>query len=82
MLNIETPEIICKATEHIKEMIEYVEKLIENGYAYETSTAIYFDISKLDKYPILSNLNIENQKAGARIEVDPENEILKTLHYG
>ena len=72
LLNIETPEIICKATEHIKEMIEYVEKLIENGYAYETSTAIYFDISKLDKYPILSNLNIENQKAGARIEVDPE----------
>lgn len=41
LLNIETPEIICKATEHIKEMIEYVEKLIENGYAYETSTAIY-----------------------------------------
>ena len=37
-------------------------KLIENGYAYETSTAIYFDISKLDKYPILSNLDVENKK--------------------
>ena len=71
-LNIETPEIICKATEHIKEMLEYVEKLVENGYAYETSTAIYFDISKLDKYPILSNLDVENQKAGARVEVDTE----------
>ena len=71
-LNIETPEIVCKATEHIKEMLEYVEKLMENGYAYETSTAIYFDISKLDKYPILSNLDVENQKAGARVEVDPE----------
>ena len=71
-LNIETPEVVCKATEHIKEMIEYVQKLIDNGYAYETSTAIYFDISKLDKYPILSNLNLEEQKAGARVEVDPE----------
>ena len=71
-LNIETPEIVCKATEHIKEMLEYVEKLVKNGYAYETSTAIYFDISKLDKYPILSNLNLEEQKAGARVDVDPE----------
>ena len=71
-LNIETPEIVCKATEHIKEMLEYVEKLVNNGYAYETSTAIYFDISKLDKYPILSNLNLEEQKAGARVDIDPE----------
>ena len=71
-LNIETPEIICKATDHIPEMLEYVKKLVENGYAYETSTAIYFDISKLDKYPILSNLDIEEQKAGARVDVDPE----------
>ena len=60
-LNIEIPEIICRATD-----------LVKRGYAYETSSAIYFDISKLDKYPILSNLDIENQKAGARVEVDKE----------
>ena len=71
-LNVERPEIVCKATEHIKEMLEYVEKLVKNGYAYETSTAIYFDISKLDKYPILSNLDLKEQKAGARIDVDTE----------
>ncbi len=71
-LNIETPEVICKATEHIKEMLAYVEELMEKGYAYETSTAIYFDISKLDKYPVLSNLNLEEQKAGARVDVDKE----------
>lgn len=71
-LNIETPEIVCKATEHIQEMLEYVKKLVENGYAYETSTAIYFDISKLDKYPILSNLDLNEQKAGARVDVDVE----------
>ncbi len=71
-LNIETPEIICKATEHIPLMLEYVKKLVDKGYAYETSTAIYFDISKLDKYPVLSNHNVEEQKAGARVDVDPE----------
>ena len=71
-LNIETPEIICKATDYIPEMLEYVKELVEKGYAYETSTAIYFDISKLDKYPVLSNLNIEEQKAGARVQVDKE----------
>ena len=71
-LNIEFPEKICKATEHIPEMIEYVKKLVDNGYAYETSTAIYFDVSKLDEYGILSGINIEEQKAGARVEVDNE----------
>ena len=71
-LNIETPEIVCKATEHIKEMIEYVKRLIERGYAYETSTAIYFDVSKLDEYGILSGIKLEDQKAGARVDVDNE----------
>ena len=71
-LNIETPEIVCKATDHIQDMLEYVKKLIDNDFAYETSTAIYFDVSKLDKYPILTNVDVENQKAGARVDVDPE----------
>lgn len=71
-LNIETPEIVCKATDHIQEMIEYVKKLIDNGYAYETSTAIYFDVSKLDEYGILSGIKLDDQKAGARVEVDSQ----------
>ena len=71
-LNIEKPEIIAKATQHIKEMLEYVETLVKNGYAYETSKGIYFDISKLDKYPILSNRKIDDQIAGARVDVDLE----------
>lgn len=71
-LNIDKPEIICKATEHIEEMLKYVQKLLDNGYAYETSTAIYFDVSKLDKYGILSGIDLRNQKAGARVEIDEE----------
>ena len=72
LLNIDMPEIICRATDHIPDMIKFVEKLIENGYAYETSTAIYFDVSKLDRYGILSGVDLEKQKEGARVEVDKE----------
>ena len=92
LLNIDKPEIIAKATEHIKVMEEYVKQIIKNGYAYETENTIYFDTSKLDKYGVLSNLNVEEQKAGARVEFDknkknisdfalwikaPENHIMK-----
>ena len=71
-LNIDKPEIICKATEHIKEMEDYVQEIIKNGYTYETQNTIYFDTSKLDKYGILSNIKIEEQKAGARVDFDLE----------
>ena len=69
-LNIDMPEIICRATQHIEIMEEYVKKIIENGYAYETENTIYFDTSKLDKYGVLSNRNVDEQKAGARVDFD------------
>lgn len=71
-LNIDLPETVTKATDNIEQMLNMVKEIIENGYAYETSTGIYFDVSKLDKYPVLSNNNVEGQEAGARIEIDPE----------
>ncbi len=71
-LNIDKPEIITKATDNIPQMIEYVQAILKNGYAYETSKGIYFDVSKLDKYPVLSNRKLEDQLAGARVEVDNE----------
>lgn len=71
-LHIQRPETIAKATEHIPEMLEFVQGLVKNGYAYETSRGIYFDISKLDQYPVLSNRNIDEQIAGARVDVDEE----------
>ena len=71
-LNINRPEIITKATENIPQMIEYVQEILKNGYAYETSKGIYFDVSKLDKYPVLSNRKLDEQINGARVDVDPE----------
>ncbi len=71
-LNIDKPEIIARATEHIGVMEKYVQQIIENGFTYETEKTIYFDTSKLDKYGVLSNRNVEEQKAGARVEFDSE----------
>ena len=91
-LNVDRPEIIARATEHIDVMEEYVKKIIENGFSYQTEDTVYFDTSKLDKYGVLSNRNVEDQKAGARVEFDkskknisdfaiwikaPENHIMK-----
>lgn len=71
-LNIERPEHIVKATEHIKDMEEYVKEIVDNGYGYETSKGIYFDTSKLPSYGELSRIDLKNQKSGARVEVDKE----------
>lgn len=71
-LNIGKPEIIAKATDHIDDMIKYVAQLVEKGYGYETSDGIYFDIFKFPEYGKLSRLNLDDQKAGARVEVNDE----------
>ncbi len=70
-LNIDRPEIIARATEHIDIMEDYVKKIMDNGYTYQTDDTVYFDTSKLDKYGVLSNRNVEEQKAGARVDFDP-----------
>ena len=70
-LNIDMPEVIARATEHIKCMEEYVKQIIANGYTYETEDTIYFDTSKLDKYGVLSNKDVDEKDTEARIDVDP-----------
>lgn len=71
-LNIEPPEIIAKATDHIQDMIDFVQGLVDKGYGYETSDGIYFDVSKFPRYGSLSGKKLEEQVAGARIAVDEE----------
>lgn len=71
-LNIEKPEIIAKATDHIEEMIDYVVALQKGGFAYETSDGIYFDIQQFPEYGKLSGLNLDDQLAGARVDINSE----------
>ena len=69
-LNIGKPEIIAKATDHIDDMIAYVSDLCDKGYGYFTGDAVYFDIGKFPEYGKLSRLKLEDQIAGARVEVN------------
>ena len=71
-LNIEKPEYIPKATEHIPQMLRFVEGLVDKGYGYEISDGIYFDVSKFKNYGKLSRLDLEEQLAGARVDVNVE----------
>lgn len=69
-LNIKRPTIVCKATDHIPEMIELVKRLEERGYTYTSGGNIYFSIDKFPDYGKLAQLDLKDLKAGARIEVD------------
>ncbi len=71
-LNISKPEFIPRATDNIPQMIDFVQGLIDKGYGYETSDAIYYDIAAFPGYGKLSRLNLEEQQAGARVEVNDE----------
>jgi cysteinyl-tRNA synthetase len=71
-LNILSPEIWAKATDHIQEMIDLVKMLEKNGFTYKISDGIYFDTSKSKEYGKLAKLNLEGQEEGARVEVNSE----------
>ena len=72
-LNIETKNTIFpRATEHIKEDIEIIKILEEKGFAYRISDGLYFDASKFEGYGKLGNVNVKEQKEGARVEANKE----------
>jgi len=73
-MNFEEPMIRPRATDHINEMIELVEKLIEKGYAYVVNGSVYFDVAKFKDYGKLSGNTIEKLKigAGGKVEYNPD----------
>ncbi|MCC6955870.1 MAG: cysteine--tRNA ligase [Anaerolineales bacterium] len=68
-LNIKMPTVLCRATDHIQEQIDFIRCIEEQGYTYSTSDGIYFDTSKLADYGYLARLDIEGLQAGSRIEL-------------
>lgn len=73
-LNILRPSVIAKATDHISQQIEMVKKLIDNGYGYETEEAVYFDVSKFEKYGEMFGQKIEDKQVGVRDEVKTDDQ--------
>ena len=69
-LNVQRPDISCRATGHIIEIIDMVKTLIDKGFAYVTeNNNVYFDISKFKNYGKLSNRNLDDTVSGERINV-------------
>lgn len=68
-LNNLTPNHEPKATEHIKEIIDIIQKLINNGHAYIADGHVLFDINSYNEYGRLSNKNIDELQTGTRIEI-------------
>ncbi len=64
-LNIRHPDVICKATEHIPDMIELIKKIEANGHTYMAGGNLYYDISTYPDYAKLANLNMDELKVGA-----------------
>ncbi len=73
-VNVLPPNHETKATDHIKEMISLIEKLIQKGFAYETSQAIYFSVSKDTDYGKLSGQKLSDKLVGVRDEVQEDEE--------
>ena len=70
LLNISEPSVVCKATDHIPEMIELIKRIEERGFTYFTGGNLYFDISKFPRYGELALLRLDELKAGARADLD------------
>ncbi|NVK17310.1 MAG: cysteine--tRNA ligase [Methylocystaceae bacterium] len=68
-LNAGNPDIEPRATEHIAEMIDMIERLIENGNAYEADGHVLFNVPSMPNYGALSRRNMDDMIAGARVEV-------------
>ncbi len=70
-LHIQRPTVVCRATEHIQDMIDLIRRIEANGYTYVAGGNLYFDVSKFDHYGELAGLQLDQLKAGARVDVDP-----------
>jgi len=69
------PNFEPKVTECVPEIIAMIQKLIEKGYAYNTSTGVYYRVHRFEGYGKLSKNRLEDLLNGARIEVDEEKEV-------
>jgi cysteinyl-tRNA synthetase len=73
-LGLEKPTVEPRATEHIPEMIRLISTLVEKGSAYQSGGDVFFSVERFKDYGKLSNRNLEEMQAGARVEVDEKKE--------
>jgi cysteinyl-tRNA synthetase len=71
-LRILPPTTFSRASDYLREQIDLIKTLEEKGYTYETKDGVYFDIEKFPAYGRLGNINIDELRAGARVETNSE----------
>jgi cysteinyl-tRNA synthetase len=71
-LNILSPDELPKATDHIAEQIELIQKLEDKGFTYTTSDGVYYDTSRFPQYADFAQLDLDEQEAGKRVDFNPE----------
>jgi cysteinyl-tRNA synthetase len=69
-LNLEPPEYVARATEHIDDMVELIQRLTAQGVTYTSEGSIYFRISKFPDYGKLSKIDVAGMQTGARVDMD------------
>jgi cysteinyl-tRNA synthetase len=69
-LNLEPPEFIARATEHIDDMVELIQRLTAKGFTYTSEGSTYFRISELPDYGKLSKIDVAGMQTGARVDMD------------
>ena len=68
-LNVEKADFSPRVTEHMQDIISFIQKLIEKGYAYVSEGDVYFSVEKFKEYGKLSHQSLKEIKAGARVEI-------------
>jgi cysteinyl-tRNA synthetase len=69
-LNVERATIEPKATDHITQIIQFIERLIEGGFAYRVEGDVYFSVERFEDYGKLSGRKLDEMEAGARIDIN------------
>ncbi|MBU1045929.1 cysteine--tRNA ligase [Patescibacteria group bacterium] len=69
-LGIKPATVYPRVTEHIKEIIKFIQELEKRGFAYEKNDSVYFDVSKFKDYGKLSGIKVQKTKTGTRVETD------------
>jgi cysteinyl-tRNA synthetase len=70
LLRLQRPEKLVRATEHIGDMIDAIERLAAKGYTYQSDGSVYYRIAQFPNYGRLSRLDFNGMRAGARVDVD------------
>ena len=70
LLRCAMPTVVCKATDHIQDMIDLIRRIEANGFTYSAGGNLYFDIARFPDYGKLALLDQQDLRAGARVVVD------------